>query len=87
MSLTYSTDFETQPIIDCILGAIEDGLENTLRVFTNIDRTSPFEYAITCDTGTLWINDYEANAYGFNNEHEIIVDTLISCGVDVKFIW
>jgi hypothetical protein len=83
----YSLECSTGDLIDCVMSAIVDDIENSISVFQNIDRDSVFQYALTDGKGTLWINNYEANAYGTDNQHSDIIHTLYAIGASPKFIW
>jgi hypothetical protein len=90
MSLTYKHDFEAEEIIDVILNAIRYGLENQLRIMQNIERSGPtknFKFAIVTDEGCLWINDYEANSFGADNNTIPIQKRLHQIGCKLSFVW
>jgi hypothetical protein len=84
MSLTYSHECEAVDIIDCILDGITQDLEHEVRVYQD---TASKSFALVSDTGCLFIGDYEANSYGFDNNTNSIQEVLDRCGIPLKFIW
>jgi hypothetical protein len=89
MSLTYKHDFEAQDVIDVILNAIINGLENKLRIVQHVpcsNVSSAFKFAIVTDDCYLWIVDYEAAVYG-NGDPTFIIERLRSIGCRLQFVW
>jgi hypothetical protein len=84
MSLTYSHEHKAVEIIDCILDGITQDLEHEVRVYQD---TASKSFALVSDTGCLFIDDYQANSYGFDNNTGSIQEVLERCDIPLKFIW
>ena len=87
MSLSYSHEFHAVDIVDCILDGIAQDIEHEVRVVQHIDEwCGSHSFALVCDTGYLFVSDYEANSYGFDNNTYPIQRVLKRCGAPLTFI-
>lgn len=87
MSLSYSHEFTADDIVACILDGITRNKEHDVRVVQHIDECGRRPFALVCDTGYLFIDDYYASSYGVNNDTKPINRVLARCGAPLKFIW